>query len=76
MCVYTAAGSKLYTFMERWDNDFVDATGKTVPPALAAQRLFGTQVTCGRFARQFVSPLRCMALTLCQLSALPMSSRQ
>lgn len=47
-------GSKLYTFLSRWDNDFVDATGRTVPPALAARSISGSQVTCGRFARQFI----------------------
>ena len=33
----------------------VDAAGNTVPPSLAARRVFGPAVTCGRFARQFVS---------------------
>lgn len=49
------AGSKLWTFMDNLDHDFVDATGKTVPPGLAAQRIFGPSVNCGRFARLFVS---------------------
>jgi hypothetical protein len=31
------------------------AAGKTVPPGLATQRLFGPAVTCGRFTRIFVS---------------------
>ena len=44
--------------METQDHEFVDAAGKTVPPGLAAQRIYGTALTgCGRFARLFVSSL-------------------
>jgi hypothetical protein len=43
--------------MDNLDHDFVDATGKTVPTSLATQRIFGPAVTCGRFARIFVSVL-------------------
>ena len=45
------------TFLDNQDHDFVDATGKTMPPTLATQRIFGPAVTCGRFARIFVSML-------------------
>lgn len=48
-------GAKIWTFLSNLDNDFVDATGHSVPPALATQRVFGPTVTCGRFARLFVS---------------------
>lgn len=49
------AGAKVWAFLSNLDNDFVDAAGKTVPPGLSTQRLFGPEVTCGRFARLFVS---------------------
>lgn len=56
ICIIIAlTGSKIWTFMQTLDHNYVDAAGKTVPPNLAAQRVFGPAVTCGRFARQFVS---------------------
>jgi hypothetical protein len=49
------AGSKLWTFISTMDHDFVNDLGQTVPPGLSTRRIFGPRVTCGRFARLFVS---------------------
>lgn len=53
-CLF-AAGAKLWYFLSNLDHDWVDAAGNTVPPTLATRRAFGSSVTCGRFARQWVS---------------------
>lgn len=51
--------------MENQDHEFVDAAGITVPPGLAAQRIYGTALTgCGRFARLFVSSFKASGMLL------------
>lgn len=52
-------GAKIWWFLSNMDHDFM-MSGKTAPPSLpGAQRAYGTSVSCGSFARKFVSGCGC-----------------